>query len=46
MPPRPPDTPPEPDYSIPGVLEDIATKAGLAPEPGLYDTAPSTAATA
>jgi SAM-dependent methyltransferase len=32
MPPRPPDAPPEPDYSEPGVLEDLATKASLAPE--------------
>jgi SAM-dependent methyltransferase len=32
MPPRPADAPPEPDYSEPGVLEDLATKAGLDPE--------------
>jgi hypothetical protein len=32
LPPRPADAPPEPDYSQPGVLEDIATHAGLAPE--------------
>ena len=32
MPPRPADAPPEPDYSKPGVLEDIATQAGLTPE--------------
>jgi SAM-dependent methyltransferase len=32
FPPRPPDAPPEPDYSTPGVLEDIATTAGLNPE--------------
>jgi hypothetical protein len=32
MPPRPADAPPEPDYSEPGVLEDIATRAGLVPE--------------
>jgi SAM-dependent methyltransferase len=31
MPPRPPDAPPEPDYSKPGVLEDIAAQAGLTP---------------
>src|SRR5829696_1166856 len=31
MPPRPADAPPEPDYSRPGVLEDIATQAGLEP---------------
>ena len=30
--PRPADAPPNPDYSKPGVLEDIATKAGLDPE--------------
>ena len=28
MPPRPADAPPEPDYSKPGVLEDLATRAG------------------
>ena len=28
MPPRPPGTPPEPDYSQPGVLEDIASPSG------------------
>jgi SAM-dependent methyltransferase len=32
MPPRPPDAPTEPDYSQPGVLEEIATRAGLTPE--------------
>jgi SAM-dependent methyltransferase len=32
FPPRPADAPPEPDYSMPGVLEDIATQAGLTPE--------------
>jgi SAM-dependent methyltransferase len=32
FPPRPADAPPEPDYSRPGVLEDIATTAGLLPE--------------
>jgi SAM-dependent methyltransferase len=31
FPPRPADAPPEPDYSKPGVLEDIATRAGLTP---------------
>jgi SAM-dependent methyltransferase len=31
MPPRPADATPEPDYSKPGVLEDIAAEAGLAP---------------
>lgn len=37
LPPRPTDAPPEPDYSKPGVLEDIATKAGLDPETA-FDT--------
>jgi SAM-dependent methyltransferase len=37
MPPRPTDAPPEPDYSSPGVLEDIATKAGLDSE-SAFDT--------
>ena len=37
MPPRPTDAPPEPDYSKPGVLEDIASKAGLDPE-SAFDT--------
>jgi SAM-dependent methyltransferase len=37
MPPRPADAPPEPDYSRPGALEDIATKAGLDPE-SAFDT--------
>jgi SAM-dependent methyltransferase len=32
FPPRPANTPPEPDYSNSGVLEEIATQAGLAPE--------------
>ena len=32
LPPRPADAPPEPDYSQPGVLEDIAARAGLEPE--------------
>jgi SAM-dependent methyltransferase len=32
MPPRPADAPPEPDYSQPGVLEKLATSAGLKPE--------------
>jgi SAM-dependent methyltransferase len=32
MPPRPAGAPPEPEYAAPGVLEDIATKAGLQPE--------------
>jgi SAM-dependent methyltransferase len=37
MPPRPADAPPEPDYSEPGVLEDLATQAGLTPE-NAFDT--------
>jgi SAM-dependent methyltransferase len=32
MPPRPVDAPPEPEYWRPGVLEDLATSAGLAPD--------------
>jgi hypothetical protein len=32
FPPRPADAPTEPDYSQPGVLEDIAMRAGLTPE--------------
>jgi SAM-dependent methyltransferase len=31
FPPRPADAPPEPDYSEPGVLEDIMVRAGLEP---------------
>jgi SAM-dependent methyltransferase len=31
MPPRPPDAPPEPDYAEPGVLEELASRAGLVP---------------
>jgi hypothetical protein len=37
MPPRPADAPPEPDYAEPGVLEDLATRAGLTPETA-FDT--------
>jgi SAM-dependent methyltransferase len=37
MPPRPADAPPEPDYAKPGVLEEIATQAGLEPE-SAFDT--------
>jgi SAM-dependent methyltransferase len=37
MPPRPADAPPEPDYSHAGVLEELATQAGLAPEQA-FDT--------
>jgi SAM-dependent methyltransferase len=32
MPPRPTEATPEPDYSKPGVLEDLARQAGLTPE--------------
>jgi SAM-dependent methyltransferase len=32
FPPRPADAPAEPDYSEPGVLEELATRAGLIPE--------------
>src|SRR5919112_545323 len=32
FPSRPADAPSEPDYSEPGVLEDIATRAGLEPD--------------
>ena len=32
MPPRPADAPVEPDYSKPGVLEALATQAGLSPQ--------------
>jgi SAM-dependent methyltransferase len=32
FPPRPPDAPPEPDLSAPGVLEGLATAAGLIPD--------------
>ena len=31
MPPRPPDAPPDPDFSQPGMLEALATEAGLTP---------------
>jgi SAM-dependent methyltransferase len=34
MPPRPPDAPPDPDFSRPGALEAVATKAGLTPVSG------------
>jgi SAM-dependent methyltransferase len=36
FPPRPADAPEEPDYSQPGVLEAIATEAGLTPETAFY----------
>jgi SAM-dependent methyltransferase len=32
LPPRPSDAPDEPDYSAPGVLEAVATRAGLRPD--------------
>jgi SAM-dependent methyltransferase len=32
MPPRPAGAPAEPDYSAPGVLEELSTKAGLTPQ--------------
>jgi SAM-dependent methyltransferase len=32
LPPRPPDAPPDPDLSEPGVLQALATRAGLTPE--------------
>jgi len=38
--PRPANTPPEPDYSEPGALEEIATQAGLAPEQAFDATWP------
>jgi SAM-dependent methyltransferase len=31
MPPRPPDAPPDPDFAQPGMLEGLATQAGLTP---------------
>jgi SAM-dependent methyltransferase len=37
MPPRPADAPPEPDYAALGVLEGIASQAGLEPE-SAFDT--------
>ncbi len=40
MPPRPAGTPAEPDYSAPGVLEDIAASAGLTPEQAFDATWP------
>jgi SAM-dependent methyltransferase len=38
FPPRPAGAPPEPDYAMPGVLEDIATRAGLKPETAFDST--------
>ena len=37
LPPRPADAPPEPDYAQPGVLERLASEAGLTPETA-FDT--------
>jgi SAM-dependent methyltransferase len=37
FPPRPADAPPEPDYAKPGVLEELATRAGLDPE-SIFDS--------
>jgi SAM-dependent methyltransferase len=37
LPPRPPDAPPDPDLSVPGALEGLATRAGLSPE-SAFDT--------
>jgi len=41
FPQRPADAPPEPDYSKPGVLEDLATRAGLDPESTVDSTWPN-----
>jgi SAM-dependent methyltransferase len=41
FPARPVDAPPEPDYSKPGVLEQLATKAGLEPESTFDSTWPT-----
>ncbi len=38
LPPRPPEAPPDPDFSQPGVLPDLASRAGLTPE-SEFDTA-------
>jgi hypothetical protein len=38
MPPRPVGAPPEPDYSQPGALEELATQAGLTPETAFDST--------
>jgi SAM-dependent methyltransferase len=37
IPPRPPDAPPDPDFSEPGALEELAARAGLAPQ-SAFDT--------
>ena len=37
FPPRPPDAPPDPDLSQPGLLEELVTQAGLTPE-NTFDT--------
>jgi hypothetical protein len=41
FPPRPADAPPEPDYSKPGVLGDLATRAGLDPVTTFHSTWPN-----
>src|SRR5687767_13831851 len=41
FPPRPADAPPEPNYSKPGALEELATTAGLDPESTFDSTWPS-----
>src|SRR5829696_7033848 len=41
FPARPADAPPEPDYSKPGVLEDLATRAGLDAETTFDSTWPT-----
>ena len=38
LPPRPPDAPPDPDLSQPGLLRELATEAGLTPESELDTT--------
>jgi SAM-dependent methyltransferase len=38
LPPRPADAPPDPDLSVPGALEDIASRAGLTPERAIDTT--------
>jgi SAM-dependent methyltransferase len=42
FPPRPPDAPPDPDLSEAGVLEDIASRAGLTPQDTFTTTWPFT----
>jgi hypothetical protein len=45
FPPRPADAPVEPDYSEAGVLEALASEAGLTPEDAFDTTSASTWAT-